>query len=183
MSVYTEKNYYLLNNNYFCTPVFFSVWGGGLYEGSLLLAVLRTSTHARGISNITVGQRRNMCYCQLELGVMGRWNNRLPWAIGGTTVPVSGVRLIPLLATGRTCINGITGVPTLDTVQGKCNSHNRNTRSRMGLQCYSIYLVSFSNLVFRLSALWYFSIHHHKTLLQGLVQVCCGCQLLLGDVL
>jgi hypothetical protein len=38
---------------------------------------------------------RNMCYCHLELGVVGRWNNRLPLAIGGTTVPVLGVRLIP----------------------------------------------------------------------------------------
>ncbi len=63
----------------------------GLYEGSLLLAVLRTSIRARGISDITIGQRRNMYYCQLERGVVGRWNNRLPLAIGGTTVPVSGV--------------------------------------------------------------------------------------------
>jgi hypothetical protein len=36
-----------------------------------------------------------VCYCQLELVVVGRWNNRLPLAIAGTTVPVSGVRLIP----------------------------------------------------------------------------------------
>ncbi len=69
--------------------------GGGLYEGSLLLAVLRKSIRARGISDITIGQRRNMCYCHLELGVVGRWNNRLPLAIGGTTVSVSGVSLIP----------------------------------------------------------------------------------------
>jgi hypothetical protein len=57
--------------------------------------VLRTSIHARGISDITIGQRRNVFYCQLELGVVGRWNNRFPLAIGGTTVPASGVRLIP----------------------------------------------------------------------------------------
>ncbi len=66
-----------------------------LYEGSLLLAVARTSIGARGISDITIGQRRNMCSWQLELRVVGRWNNRLPLAIGGTAVPVSGVRLIP----------------------------------------------------------------------------------------
>ncbi len=70
------------------------VWGG-VYEGSFLLAMLRTGIHARGISYITIGQRRNLCYCQLELGVVGRWNKRLPLVIAGTTVPVSGVRLIP----------------------------------------------------------------------------------------
>ncbi len=69
--------------------------GGGVYEGSLLLAMLRISIHARGISDIAIGQRRNVCYCQLELGVEGRWNKRLPLAIAGTTVPVLGVRLIP----------------------------------------------------------------------------------------
>jgi hypothetical protein len=75
----------LLNKNYFLYPCFlFCV--GGLYEGSL----------HRGIRDITIGQRRNMCYCQLELGVVGRCNYRLPLARGGTTVPVSGVRLIPL---------------------------------------------------------------------------------------
>jgi hypothetical protein len=57
--------------------------------------MLRTSIHARGMSNIAIGQRRNVCYCKLELGVVGRWNKRLPLAIAGTTVPVSGVRLIP----------------------------------------------------------------------------------------
>ncbi len=67
----------------------------GVFEGSLLLAVLRTNIHARGISDITIGQRRNVCYCQLELGVVGRRIKRLPLAIAGTTVPVSGVRLIP----------------------------------------------------------------------------------------
>ncbi len=66
-----------------------------MFEGSLLLAVLRTKIHARGISDITIGQRRNVCYCQLVLGVAGRWIKRLPLAIAGTTVPVSGVRLIP----------------------------------------------------------------------------------------
>ncbi len=71
------------------------MWGGGGNEGSLLLAVLRISIHARGISDITIGQRRNVCYCQLEPGMVGRWNNRLPLAIAGTTVPVSGVRLLP----------------------------------------------------------------------------------------
>jgi hypothetical protein len=45
--------------------------------------------------DITIGQRRNMCHCQLERGVVGRWKNRLPLIIGGTTVPVLGVRLIP----------------------------------------------------------------------------------------
>ncbi len=66
-----------------------------MFEGSLLLAVLRTNIHARGISDITIGQKRHVCYCQLELGVVGRWIKRLPLAIAGTTVPVSGVRLIP----------------------------------------------------------------------------------------
>jgi hypothetical protein len=33
---------------------------GGLYEDSLLLAMLGTSIHARGISNVTIGQRRNV---------------------------------------------------------------------------------------------------------------------------
>jgi hypothetical protein len=56
--------------------------------------MLRISIHARG-RDITIGQRRNVCSCQLELGVVGRWNKRLPLAIAGTTVPVSGVRLIP----------------------------------------------------------------------------------------
>jgi hypothetical protein len=69
--------------------------GGGVSEVLLLLSMLRTSIHARGISNITIGQMRNVCYCQLELGVVGRWNNRLPLAVAGTTVPVPGVRLIP----------------------------------------------------------------------------------------
>ena len=58
---------YLLKNIYLYTPVLFYVWGG-VFEGSLLLAVLRTNIHARGISDITIGQRRNVCYCQLELG-------------------------------------------------------------------------------------------------------------------
>jgi hypothetical protein len=57
--------------------------------------MLRTSIHARGIRDITIGLRRNVCFCQLELGVVGRWNKRLPLAIAGTTVPVLGVRLIP----------------------------------------------------------------------------------------
>ncbi len=61
-----------------------------MFEGSLLLAVLRTNIHASGISDITIGQRRNVCYCQLELGI-----KRLSLAIVGTNVPVSGVRLIP----------------------------------------------------------------------------------------
>ncbi len=68
---------------------------GGGYEGSLLLAMVRKSIHARGISDIPIGQRTNVCYCQLELGVVGGWNKRLRLAIAGTTVPVSGVRLIP----------------------------------------------------------------------------------------
>ncbi len=93
LSICTEKNYYLLFKNYFCTPTYFSVWG--VYEGSLLSAELRTSISARGISNITIGQRRNIGHCQLELGVVRRWNDRLPLAMGGITVPVSGVRLIP----------------------------------------------------------------------------------------
>jgi hypothetical protein len=83
---------YLLKNIYICTPV---ILCGGFYEGSFLLAMLRTSIHARGVSNITIGQRTDVCYCQLELGVVGRWNKRLLLAIAGTTVPVSGVRLIP----------------------------------------------------------------------------------------
>jgi hypothetical protein len=66
-----------------------------VFKGSLLLAELRRNIHAREISDIPIGQRRNVCYCQLELGVVGRWNKRLPLAIAGTTVPVSGVRLIP----------------------------------------------------------------------------------------
>ncbi len=66
-----------------------------MFEGSLLLAVLRTSIRARGINDVTIGWRRNMCFCQLELGVVGRLNNRLPLAIGGTAVPALGVRLIP----------------------------------------------------------------------------------------
>ncbi len=80
LSVCSEKNSDLLKKNYFCTPISFSMWGG-VYEGSLLLAVLRTSIHARGISDITIGQRRNVCYCQLELGLVERWNNRLPLAV------------------------------------------------------------------------------------------------------
>ncbi len=68
---------------------------GGMFEGSLQLAVLRRNIHARGICDIPIGRRRNVCYCQLELGVVGRWNKRLPLAIAGTTVPISGVRLIP----------------------------------------------------------------------------------------
>jgi hypothetical protein len=75
-------------------PPFSFLWGGG-YEGSLLFAVLRTSIPASGMSDTTVSQRRNMCHCQLELGVVGRWKNRLPLIVGGTTVPVLGVRLIP----------------------------------------------------------------------------------------
>ncbi len=59
------------------------------------MAVLRTNMHATGISDITIGQRRNVCYCQLELGAVGRWIKILPLAIAGTTVPVSGVRLKP----------------------------------------------------------------------------------------
>jgi hypothetical protein len=66
-------------------------------EGSLLLAVLRTSIRGRGISDVTIGWRRNLCFCQLELGVVGRLNNRLSLAIGGTAVPALGVRLIPYL--------------------------------------------------------------------------------------
>jgi hypothetical protein len=66
-----------------------------VFEGSLLLAVLRTNIHATGISDITIGQRKNVCYCQLELGVVGRWIKRLSLAIAGTTVLVSGVRLKP----------------------------------------------------------------------------------------
>jgi hypothetical protein len=66
---------YLIKNIYLCTPVLFSVWGRGVFEGSLLLAVLRTNIHARGISDITIGQRRNVCYCQLELG--GWWGDGL----------------------------------------------------------------------------------------------------------
>jgi hypothetical protein len=66
-----------------------------VFEGSLLLAVLRRNIYARGISDITIGQRKNVCYCQLGLGVVGRWIKRLPLAIAGTTVPVSGVRHIP----------------------------------------------------------------------------------------
>ncbi len=66
-----------------------------MFEGSLLLAVLRRKINSRGISDIPIGQRKNVCYCQLELGVVGRWNKRLPLAIAGTTVPISGVRLIP----------------------------------------------------------------------------------------
>ncbi len=51
-------------------------------------------------------------------GVVGRWIKRLSLAIVGTTVPVSEVcKAHPLLATGRTCINGLTGVPNLDTGQ------------------------------------------------------------------
>jgi hypothetical protein len=69
--------------------------GGGVFEGSLLLAVLRRNIHSRGISDTPIGQRRNVCYCQLKLGVVGRWNKRLPLDIAGTTVPISGVRLIP----------------------------------------------------------------------------------------
>jgi hypothetical protein len=49
----------------------FYVVGGGVFEGSLLLAVLRTIIHATGISDISIGQRRNVCYCQLELGWWG----------------------------------------------------------------------------------------------------------------
>ncbi len=68
---------------------------GGLFEGSLLLAVLRTSIRAREISDVTIGWRRNMCFCQLKLEVVERLNIRFPLAIGGTAVPASGVRLIP----------------------------------------------------------------------------------------
>ena len=64
---------YLLRNIYLCTPVF--LCGGGVYEGSFVMDVLRTSNHARRISNITIGQRRNVCYCQLELG--GWWGDGL----------------------------------------------------------------------------------------------------------
>jgi hypothetical protein len=55
LSTTTEKNYYLLNKNCFCTPVFVCVCGGGVFEGSLLLAVLRTNIRARGISDVMVG--------------------------------------------------------------------------------------------------------------------------------
>jgi hypothetical protein len=91
---YALKEFLLAQEICLYTPVFCSVWEG-LYEGSLLLAMLRTIIHARGISDITIGQKRNVCYCQLELGVVGRWNNRLPLAIAETSVSVSGVRLIP----------------------------------------------------------------------------------------
>jgi hypothetical protein len=57
--------------------------------------MLRTTIRAREISNITIGWRRNICYCQLELWVVGRLNNRLSLAIGGTAVPAAGVSLIP----------------------------------------------------------------------------------------
>ncbi len=59
------------------------------------MAVLRRNIYAKGINDITIGQRRNVCYCQLKLGVVGRWIKILSLAIAGTTVPVSGVRLIP----------------------------------------------------------------------------------------
>jgi hypothetical protein len=84
-----------------CLRIFISVplssflCGGGVFEGSLLLAELRRNIHAREISDIPIGQRRNVCFCQLELGVVGRRNKRLPFAIAGTTVPVSGVGFIP----------------------------------------------------------------------------------------
>jgi hypothetical protein len=44
---------------------------------------------------ITIGQRRNMYYCQL-LGVVGRWNNRLPLVVEGTDVPVLGEGSSPI---------------------------------------------------------------------------------------
>jgi hypothetical protein len=42
-------------------PLFYVGRGGGVFEGSLLLAVLRTNIHASGVSDITIGQRRNVC--------------------------------------------------------------------------------------------------------------------------
>jgi hypothetical protein len=69
--------------------------GGGVFEGSLLLAVLRKSIRAREISGVTIAWRRNMCFCQLKLGVVERLNIRLPLAIGGTAVPASEVMFIP----------------------------------------------------------------------------------------
>jgi hypothetical protein len=88
-----------------------------VFEDSLLLAVLRTNIHARGISDISIGQWRNVCYCQLELGVVGRWIKRLPLAIAGTTVPVSGVsvpdnksRNIPEVVVVRHWAVGVLGI-------------------------------------------------------------------------
>ncbi len=66
-----------------------------MFEGSLLLAVLRTNIHASGISDITSGQRRNVLLPARAGGMVGRWIKRLSLAIVGTTVPVSGARLIP----------------------------------------------------------------------------------------
>ncbi len=44
-----------------CTPFSYSWSGGGWYDGLILLAMLRTSIHARGIRDVTIGQRRNVC--------------------------------------------------------------------------------------------------------------------------
>ncbi len=54
-----------------------------------------------------------MCYCQLELGVVGRWNNRLQIGHRRNNCPCFRSKAHPLLARGRTCINGLTGVQQL----------------------------------------------------------------------